>query len=112
MYADAGITGCRCTRPHECRCLIVLEKILTQLSKRSVVIVKNVATRRKQLNIFGYNIAGIKVNHGIVGYLWVEILIVAACILAGNVLQIAAQKPVVKYFVFSANLKRILRNAG
>ena len=76
------------------------------------MVIENVASHRKQLDVFIDNIAGIEVNHGIAGDLRIDILIVSPCILAGNVLQIAAKKQVMEYFVFGAKLEGILRNTG
>jgi len=76
------------------------------------VVIGNVASHRKQLNVLIYNISGIEVNHGVAGNLRENILIVTARILAGNILQVAAKIQVVKYFVFSSKLEGILRNTG
>ena len=86
MNSNPRISGCGCAWSHERGGLIVLEKVLSQLPKRSVVVVENVTPHCKQFYILGYDIAGIKVNHFIVGDLWMYILVITTRILAGNIL--------------------------
>ena len=76
MHTNACIAGCRSAWALKLGGVIVVEKVLSQLAKRNIVVIEDVFARGKEFHVFINNIARVEVNNGIIRDLWATVSVI------------------------------------